>query len=92
MLPFKTKVRKLEESILKIQEKCDHPGEHLEAIFKSNTGGYDGPSFDSYWVRFQCLACGKRWAADSKKNREDYDRPSKGVKEFTDLGAHLWKP
>ena len=75
--------RKCDEKIKKIQERCKHPTDKLEKMYDSNTGGYDGPAFDTYSAWFNCRRCGKRWIADSKESPSEYSRDATVVKEFT---------
>ena len=52
----------IQELIHKVQDKCTHIGHSME--YKSNTGGYDGPAFDRYWVEYKCPTCLKQWSKD----------------------------
>ncbi len=47
-----------------IQNICSHG--HGNYLYRSNTGGYDGPDYDTYWVSLHCTDCDKRWTAQSE--------------------------
>lgn len=83
VLKQKAAIKTAYETISKIQAKCSHPEQQLEKQFEGNTGGYDGPAFDTYSAHFNCLRCGKRWGADSKENPKEYCREAKVVKNFS---------
>ena len=88
MTPQDKKVKKTQNKIKKLQSQitdcqilileeqkvCNHPDSQMTAKTGANTGGYDGPDYDLYWVDAECGACGKRFSADSKKNRAEYLR------------------
>lgn len=42
----------------KLQSQCQHPNVNKQS--KSNTGNYD-PTANSYWIKFKCPDCDKRW-------------------------------
>ena len=47
------------QNILKdLQSVCLHPD--AGKMYRSNTGNFD-VSGDSYWIKFNCPDCGKRW-------------------------------
>ncbi len=56
-------IKKLEDQIRVIQEKCSHPEEAVDKKYRSNTGNYD-PSADCYWIDFKCGLCHKFWTKD----------------------------
>lgn len=54
----------IQDKINAIQMACTHPKEVLTKKSRSNTGGYDGPSSDSYWYDCECGLCEKLWSED----------------------------
>lgn len=49
-------------AIAAFQQACPHTETHQQP--GANTGGYDGPAHDSYWVDHTCKECGKWWRED----------------------------
>ena len=65
--------KKIVESQLKIyqlQDVCPH--ENVTSKYGANTGGYDGPNFDVYWIDVTCKDCGQWQRFDSKVDKEKY--------------------
>ena len=52
---------KMKISILK--DTCPHTNH--EAVYDGDTGGYDGPNFDTYWVDVKCFDCGRSFHYES---------------------------
>lgn len=57
-------IQEAQEAIYAFQRDCPHTKTYKEP--GANTGGYDGPAFDSYWVDHTCEECGKWWREDVK--------------------------
>lgn len=55
-------IEEAQEAITAFQAECPHTETYQKP--GSNTGGYDGPNFDSYWVDHTCKHCGKWWRQD----------------------------
>ena len=64
------KIRDAQDKIYDIQKACPH--ENVDSKYGANTGGYDGPNFDVYWIDVTCKDCGKWQRFDSEKDREKY--------------------
>ena len=59
---IRREINELEGELVIHQEKCKHKNATFE--YGANTGGYDGPAFDSYWKSHECPTCLKRWRED----------------------------
>jgi hypothetical protein len=57
---LKSKVDKIQQAILALQNECTHPNASRES--KSFTGSYT--ESDSYWYEFRCLDFQKFWRKD----------------------------
>jgi hypothetical protein len=56
------RIDEAQAAITAFQQECPHPDIHKKP--GANTGGYDGPRFDEYWVDHTCKRCGKWWRAE----------------------------
>lgn len=63
-------IKKLSSEIAKrhvririLREACLH--DECDVEYGSNTGWYDGPSYDRYWATYTCKSCGKTEMIDS---------------------------
>ena len=58
-------IKEKQDELTAHQNKCRHPRATKEHC--SNTGGYDGPMYDTYWTIFTCPTCTKRWREEGSK-------------------------
>lgn len=56
------KIQECQEAIEAFQKECPHTETYKKP--GANTGNYDGPAFDMYWVDHTCKECGKWWRED----------------------------
>lgn len=60
---------RLDTELLALQVACCHPVAHVTQKNGANTGNYDGPRFDLYWIDHSCQICGKWWREDTSPHR-----------------------
>lgn len=79
ILKLQSQLGKIQQKLYKLREKCPH--EDCVAEYGSNTGGYDGPDFDLYWIDVTCNDCNKWMRFFSQENPEEYRHYDKFVKK-----------
>ncbi len=62
ILALNRQIADAQTAIAAFQQECPHTETHQRP--GANTGGYDGPAFDMYWVDHTCKEGGKWWRQD----------------------------
>jgi hypothetical protein len=52
--------------LINIQNRCKHPEQDCEYIYKSDTGNWCRAD-DSWWTNYKCYRCGKYWTENGSK-------------------------